>query len=107
MMPSETFGSLTFVLLIVALGIFVLLSAKSRSVRSFQFQISLFLLIWIAGEILDLAVVGGSAVSLGSDGELGMYVHTSAMVMFGAMMWLRFYFSRRSGKKVADTLEEG
>jgi hypothetical protein len=27
--------------------------------------------------------------------------------MFSAMLWIRFYLSEKSGKKIADTLQEG
>ena len=45
-------SNFTLYLLFVALGIFVWLAWRSRSVKSFQFQISIFLLIWIGGEFM-------------------------------------------------------
>ena len=45
-------SNFTFYLLFVALGIFVWLACRSHSVKSFQFQISIFILIWIGGEIM-------------------------------------------------------
>ena len=101
--PSS-FGSLTLDLLIIALGIFVWLSARSRSIRSFQFQISVFISVWITGEIVDLLQEEYALSFLSYN--TGMYVHVSAMTLFSAMLWVRFYLSQRSGKKMADTLEE-
>lgn len=98
--------SLTLFLLVVALGIFVWLTARSRNIKSFQFQISMFILIWITGEIVDLLGEEG-VVELFSTSEIGMYVHVLAMAMFSAMLWIRFYLSEKSGKKIADTLQEG
>jgi CDP-diglyceride synthetase len=98
-------GGLTLVLLVVALGIFAWLAAKSRSARSFQFQLSLFIVIWIAGEIVDL--LQEQRVMLLPYHNAGLYVHVLAMGLFSAMLWTRFYLSRKSGKKMADSLQEG
>ena len=100
----SSFGNLMLVLLIIAFGIFVWLTAKSRNVKSFQFQISLFIVIGIVGEIVDLIVDEG-VIKLFSN-ELGIYIHVIAMVMFSTMIWIGFYLSKKSGKKLADTLQE-
>jgi uncharacterized membrane protein SirB2 len=101
---SSSFGDLTLVLLVIALGIFVWLTARSRNIKSFQFQISMFILIWIIGEIVDLLEEG--VVDLFSTSEIGIYVHVLAMAMFSAMLWIRFYLSEKSGKRISDTLQE-
>jgi len=41
----------TIVLLLAALSIFVWLAGRSKDVRSFQFQISIFIIIWVLGGI--------------------------------------------------------
>ena len=84
---------------------FVWLTAKSRNIKSFQFQISLFIVIWIIGELMDLLEEEGS-IKLFSGSEIGMYVHILAMAMFSAMLWIRFYTSEKSGKKMVDTFQE-
>lgn len=96
---------LTPILLTIALGIFAWLAAKSRNIKSFQFQISLFIVIWIVGEILDLVTEEGS-FDLFSDSEVGMYVHILAMAMFSAMLWTRFYASKKMGRRLADSFQE-
>jgi bacteriorhodopsin len=100
-----SFGNLTLVLLLIALGIFAWLATRSRNIKSFQFQISIFILIWIASEIVDLLGEEG-VVELFSTNEIGVYVHVLAMAMFSAMLWIRFYLSERSGKRIADALQE-
>jgi uncharacterized membrane protein SirB2 len=100
----SSFGNLTLVLLVIALGIFAWLTARSRRIKSFQFQISLFIVIWIVGEIVDL--LGEGVIQLFSTNEIGMYIHVAAMAMFSAMLWIRFYLSKKSGKKMADALQE-
>ncbi len=89
----------------IALGIFAWLTTRSRNIKSFQFQISIFILIWITGEIVDLLGEEG-VVELFSTSEIGVYVHVLAMAMFSAMLWIRFYLSERSGKRIADALQE-
>jgi hypothetical protein len=91
---SSSFGNPTLILLVVALGIFVWLTARSRNIKSFQFQISMFILIWITGEIVDL---------LGEEGVVELFSTNE----ISAMLWIRFYLSEKSGKKIADTLQEG
>ncbi|MDQ3885203.1 MAG: hypothetical protein M3239_07135 [Thermoproteota archaeon] len=104
-MGFASFGSLTLILLVIALGIFVWLTARSRNIKSFQFQISVFILIWIIAEIIDLLGEEGF-IELFSTSDIGMYVHVLAMAMFSAMIWIRFYLSDKSGKRMADALQE-
>lgn len=92
-------------MLLIALGIFAWLTTRSRNIKSFQFQISIFILIWMIGEIVDLLGEEG-VVELFSTSEIGVYVHVLAMAMFSAMLWIRFYLSERSGKRIADALQE-
>jgi bacteriorhodopsin len=91
---------------LIALGIFAWLTTRSRNIKSFQFQISIFILIWMTGEIVDLLGEEG-VVELFSTSEIGVYVHVLAMAMFSAMLWIRFYLSGKSGKRIADALQEG
>ena len=104
-MGFSSFGSLTLILLVIALGIFACLTARSRNIKSFQFQISVFILIWIIAEIIDLLGEEG-VIELFSTSDIGMYVHVLAMAMFSAMIWIRFYLSDKSGKRMADALQE-
>ena len=92
-------------MLLIALGIFAWLTTRSRNIKSFQFQISIFILIWITGEIVNLLGEEG-VVELFSTSEIGVYVHVLAMAMFSAMLWIRFYLSEKSGKRIADALQE-
>jgi bacteriorhodopsin len=91
-------------LLIIALGVFVWLTARSKNVRSFQFQISIFIVIWVVGEIVDLLREEGTR--LFSDSEIGVYIHVLTMAVFSAMIWIRFIMSEKRGKKLADSIED-
>ena len=93
----------TPVLLLIALGIFGWLAAQSRNFRSFQFQLSIFIVILIVGEIVDLMGEVGAIPQLSAD-NLAMYIHISAMGVFSVMLWARFYISRRSGRRISDSV---
>jgi hypothetical protein len=97
-------GNITLVLLVIALGIFAMLTAKSSSFKSFQFQISLFIVVWIVGEMVDF--LGEGVIKLFSSNAISMYIHVLAMGMFSAMLWIRFYMAKVSGKKLTETLQE-
>ena len=84
-----------------ALGIFAWLAAISRNVRAFQFQISVFIIIWITGELVDLLQKDQPATFLGID-NAGSLIHVCAMIFFSAMIWLRFITARSRGRTVVD-----
>jgi len=79
----------------IALGIafvlFAWLAIKSKTIRSLQAQLAIFILIWDVAEFLRslllLNVINASA----SLQLLGLEIHTAAMVLFGAFILLRFY----------------
>ena len=98
-------GDITLVLLLVAVGNFGSIAIKSKSVKSFQFQIAIILIIWIAGEIVDISGEMG-ILQLSSFEELPAVIHMTAMILISIVFWLRFYFAKRSGKKLVDDLFE-
>jgi hypothetical protein len=97
-------NSITILLLLGALGIFVWLAARSKNIRSFQFQLSIFIIIWTLGDMVsilhDNGIVGFSALH----SELGSGIHVVSMVFFSVMLWLRYYYSERSSKKIIEDL---
>lgn len=102
---SEIFvlGDITLVLLLVAVGIFGSLAVQSKSVRSFQFQIAMILIIWIAGEIVDISGEMGLLV-LSNFEMLPSIIHMVAMILISVVFWLRFYYAKRSGKRLSEEL---
>ena len=98
-------NSITIILLLGALGIFVWLAARSKNIRSFQFQLSIFIIIWIVGDMVsilhDNGIVGFSALQ----SDLGAGIHVVSMVFFSMMLWLRYYYSERSSKKMIEDLQ--
>ena len=98
-------NNITIILLLIALGIFVWQVSRSKSIRSFQFQISIFLVVWILGEIVGSLEDNGIIVFPALQGNIGLEIHVVSMVLFGLMLWLRFYYSERSGKKMIEDVD--
>ena len=95
-------NNITIILLLIALGIFVWQVSRSKSIRSFQFQISIFLVVWILGEIVGNLEDNGIIVFPALQGNIGLEIHVVSMVLFSLMLWLRFYYSERNGKKMIE-----
>ena len=95
-------NNITIILLLIALGIFVWQVSRSKSIRSFQFQISIFLVVWILGEIVGSLEDNGIIVFPALQGNIGLEIHVVSMVLFGLMLWLRFYYAERSGKNIIE-----
>jgi hypothetical protein len=90
----------TIVLLLATLSIFVWLAARSKDIRSFQFQISIFIIIWILGGVTDILQDSGIAVMSSLQGDIGLEIHVASLVFLSIMIWLRFYYSQRSRNTV-------
>ncbi|MBV9176221.1 MAG: hypothetical protein JO327_02790 [Nitrososphaeraceae archaeon] len=95
-------NNITLILLLVALGIFVWLAVRSRNIRSFQLQMSIFLIIWILGEIVGNLQGNGMVIFSILQGNVGLEIHTISMIFFSTMISLRFYYSERNGKMMIE-----
>ena len=98
-------SNFTLYLLFVALGIFVWLAWRSRSVKSFQFQISIFLLIWIGGEFMTTLHESGLFDVPYELHGLGMQIHLVSMILFASIIFVRFYYSYRAGYNIIESLD--
>jgi hypothetical protein len=99
-------NSITTMLLLIALGMFVWLAMRSKNIRTFQFQISRFIIIWISGEIAGILQDSGIIVLSPVQGDIGLEIHVVSMVFFSMMLWLRYYYSERSGKKMIEDITD-
>ena len=100
---------LTIILLFIALSIFIWLAVRSRGITTFQFQISIFILIWILGEIIGV-LQEYQMVLLSSLfnwlPNISLQIHLSSMIFLSVMLWARFYHSERRQKKLIDDLSD-
>lgn len=98
-------SNIAIILLLVALGIFAWLAARDKNVRSFQFQVSIFLIVWILGEITGILQGSGIVIFPALQGAIELEIHTGSMIFFSVLLWLRFFYSERSGKKIVEDLD--
>jgi len=89
----------TIVLLLATLSIFVWLAARSKNIRSFQFQISIFIIIWVLGGIVYILQDSGTIVVSPLQGDIGLEINVVAVAFLSIMIWLRFYYSQKSRKR--------
>ena len=66
---------------------------------------SIFLVFWILGEIAGGLQDKRIIVFTAPQGDIGLEIHVVSMVFFSIMLWLRFYYSERSGKKMIESLD--
>jgi hypothetical protein len=91
----------TILLLLVSLALFSWSAITAKSLRKFQFQMSIFIVIWIVGEIIRFLHEENIFTLFGMH-DLGTVLHTIAMAFFSLMLWIRFCYSRRSGKMMIE-----
>lgn len=95
----------TIILLLVALILFAWLAGtRSKKIRSFQFQLSMFIIIWIIGDLVNILQNNG-IILVTFLPNLGEGIHVVSMLFFSTMLWLRYYYSERSGNKMVDRFD--
>jgi len=91
---------ITSILFLVSLAFFVLLAIKSKSIRTFQFQISLFIGLYVLGEIIEIKEL---ATFLSIPESLGSQIHVGAIIFLTSIIWIRLYYTEKSIKNLVDT----
>ena len=96
----HSMSDITLILSLVPLVIFVWLAVRSKSIKAFQFQISIFMAVYILGEIIE-----NNRISLFSTLPLnfGSQIHIGSAIFFTIMMWFRFYYADKRGKKMIES----
>jgi hypothetical protein len=95
-------GLLTIIMLLVTLAIFGLITARYRNIRRFEFQISIFILLYIIGEIFEVYKFPILSTSLP---YIGPQFHITAALFLAVMLWLRLCSVRRNEYKMTDKFE--
>ncbi len=75
-------------LVIASAVIFAALAVKSKSVRSFNFQFSVFMLLWAAAEVPAVLSAAGVIATTAYENE-GLALHLFSMFLFGLFVALR------------------
>ncbi len=96
----NSIGDITFILSLIPLIIFVWLAIRSKSIKAFQFQISIFIAVYILGQIIE-----HNRIHLFSSlpPDIGQQIHVGSAIFFTIMMWFRFYNSEKRGKKMIES----
>src|ERR687884_1145452 len=89
----------TLILSIIPLAIFIWLAVKSKNIRAFQFQISVFIAVYIIGEIIENTKIAAFSIS---PPDIGSQIHVGSAIFFTIMVWFRFYYAEKSGKKMVE-----
>jgi len=95
------FSNVTFLLLLAALVIFGILTLQYKKIKSFQFQISMVLVILIISEIIDVMFDFEYLENPWLE-NLGSYIHVISMAGIALVFWARFYHSVKARKEFVD-----
>jgi hypothetical protein len=98
---SSFSGGLTLIILFMSLAIFGWLTVRNRNIRSYEFQITVFIIVYIIGELLEDYKIP----SLSTLPYIGSQIHIVSAVLLAIILWLRLYSVKKSGRKTIDKIE--
>jgi hypothetical protein len=96
----HSMSDITLILSLVPLLIFVWLAIRSKSIKAFQFQISIFIAVYILGEIIENSRI---AIFSTLPPDIGSQIHVGSAIFFTIMVWFRFYYAEKRGKKMIES----
>ncbi|HEX2408248.1 MAG TPA: hypothetical protein VHJ38_13675 [Nitrososphaeraceae archaeon] len=96
----QSMSDITFILSLISFIIFVWLALRSKSIKNFQFQISIFIAVYILGEIIENNRI---AIFSTLPPDIGSQIHVGSAIFFTIMVWFRFYYAEKRGKKMIES----
>jgi D-alanyl-lipoteichoic acid acyltransferase DltB (MBOAT superfamily) len=96
----HSMSDITFILSLIPLVIFVWLAIRSKSIKAFQFQISIFIAVYILGEIIETSRI---AIFSTLPPDIGSQIHVGSAIFFTIMVWFRFYYAEKSRKNMVES----
>jgi hypothetical protein len=96
------FGTMIF--LLAALSIFVWLAVRSKDIRSFQFQISIFIIIWVLGGVVYI-LQDSEIIMSPLQAHIGLELHVLSLIFLSVMIWVRFFYSQRNRKRAIEAFD--
>jgi predicted permease len=72
---------------------------KSKTIRSFQSQISIFVGVYVVGEVLEL---NGIQAITKLPADTGSQIHVAATIIITAILLSRLFYSGKVVKKLVD-----
>ena len=94
---QHSMSDITLILSLIPFIIFVWLAIRSKSIKAFQFQLSVFIAVYILGEIIESNRIAIFSVL---PRRYGSQIHVGSAIFFTIMVWFRFYYAEKSGKKI-------
>ena len=94
-------GNITSLLILIPLIIFIWLTIKSKNIKSFQFQLMVFILMYLVGQIIENNN-GDSIFFSVLPKDFGSQIHVFAAAFFTIMILFRFYYANPRKKKMID-----
>ena len=95
---------ITSVLFLASLSIFLWLTIKSKSIRNFQAQISLFIAVYVIGELLEINsnnnLIPTTILPKLLPPDIGSQIHVAATILLTLILWMRFYYFNKSIKEL-------
>ena len=101
----NSMSDITLILSLLSLIIFVWFAVKSKSIKSFQFQISIFIAVYLLGAIIENS--NRIAIFSTLPPNIGSQIHVGSAIFFTIMMWFRFYYAEKRGKKMIESDIDG
>ncbi len=98
-------GNITSLLILIPLIIFIWLAIKSKNIKSFQFQLMVFILMYLVGQIIENN--GDSIFFSVLPKDFGSQIHVIAAAFFTIMILFRFYYANPRKKKMIDNQRDG
>jgi hypothetical protein len=100
-------SGLSIILLFIALSIFIWLAIRSKGITNFnfQFQISLFIIIWILGEIIGILQEYKTLIFAWLP-DISLQIHLLSMIFLSVILWIRFLNSERGQKRIIDDISD-
>jgi hypothetical protein len=92
--------NITSFLILIPLIIFIWLTIKSKNIKSFQFQLMVFILMYFVGQLIENN--GDSVFFSGLSKDFGSQIHVIAAASFTIMILFRFYYANPRKKKIID-----
>ena len=76
------------------------LQSDPRVLKPFQFQISIFIAVYILGEIIENNRI---AIFSTLPPDIGSQIHVGSAIFFTIMIWFRFYYAEKSRKNMVES----
>jgi len=94
-------SGLTLIILFMSLAVFGWLAIRYRNIRSFEFQISIFITTYVFVEMIE----DYKMTFLSAFPYIGSQIHIASAVLLAMILWLRLYSARKGGRSMIDKVE--